>query len=281
MPETRQQRRARERSGERQEVSSLLRERIERGDEVVVGASIAFIAVGLALAMTTVSYFSFGIVIATIGIVCLLIYWYIKLQRIWSLLFILAAAIIVIIVLLKGAPLLMSAVALEGDFAQGTVVGGVEWQDNYSEVRLVMDNPQYWSYSNISIIIRANLPIAKVGSLSPLSQCSYTMDKGPFFAAELKILGDKGSTIPLLTPEAKGTMADQYKIICDKLIGHNSLELVIAIVPGLFQKQRETASWLSIMVEYEAFGRSFREPRHFCFEAPPLQCKFVDPIIVP
>lgn len=103
--------------------------------------------------------------------------------------------------------------------------------------------------------------------------------QGSLIAPELNITRKDGSreTLPLFTPEAKGTMGDQYEISCDRILGHNKLELIIAIVPGLFQKQRETASWLSVIADYEAFGRSFREPRHFCFKD--NKCSFVDPVV--
>jgi hypothetical protein len=219
------------------------KERNKLSSEVIVGVPIAFIAIGFAMAMTTVSYFSFGIVIATMGVVWLLVYWYIAIQTVGALLSILAAGVVIILFLMKLAPLVMSSFALEDDFEQGTVIGGIDWQNNYSEIRLNLDNPQYLAYENISLLIMANLPIANVGSLSTLSKCTYKLYTGQIIAPELKILGKDGSTIPLLTPESKGTMADQYQIFCDRALGRNNLELIIATVPGLFRKQRETASW--------------------------------------
>jgi hypothetical protein len=255
-------------------------ERLRRSSEVVVGIPIAFVGFGLTLAMATVSYFSIGIIIAIAGIIWLLVYWSTKIRTMGSLISILSAAVVVLLLLLRGAPLLISAFAQEGDFEEGTVIGGIEWQNNYSEIRLNLDNPQYWPYTNIAIIIRSDLPIAKVGALSPHSQCTSASDfPVNIVAPELKITGKKGSreTLPLFTPESPGVISDQYKILCNKISGKSNLELLIAVVPGLFQKHRETAYWLSVVAEYEAFGKFIRQPRHLCFKEAD-GCTFVDPL---
>lgn len=72
-------------------------ERAKRSSEVAIGVPIAFIAIGLALATTTVSYFLFGVVTATIGLIWLLIYWFTNyIHGIGALLSILAATALVI-----------------------------------------------------------------------------------------------------------------------------------------------------------------------------------------
>ena len=178
-------------------------ERLRRSSEVVVGIPIAFVGFGLTLAMATVSYFSIGNHNRNRGyhmVAGLLVYQNTN-NGFAHINFI--GRFVVLLLLLRGAPLLISAFAQEGDFEEGTVIGGIEWQNNYSEICLNLDNPQYWPYTNIAIIIRSDLPIAKVGALSPHSQCTSASDfPVNIVAPELKMTGKKGSreTLLLFTP---------------------------------------------------------------------------------
>jgi hypothetical protein len=172
------------------------------------------------------------------------------------------------LIVMRGAPIRISAFPLDGNYEGGIPIGGIVWKDNYSDVRLSIDNDSYWTYANIDIIIKTNVLIAHVGSASPLTSCTSSVDFGGvnIAGAEMHVTKDGLSeSVPLFTPEAKDTYGTQYRILCDKIVGGNNLDLIIAVVPGMFKKQREKASWISATVKVDTLGREFEKAIRVCF----------------
>jgi hypothetical protein len=144
------------------------------------------------------------------------------------------------------APLEIDATIDGVDYPNGTEVHGLKWDESYSGARLFITNQSDRSYSELEIYIRTNLLIRDI-VFSNSNRVSRVWT--PVHIAGLAIIDPKtGKNAAHSKPFGTG-----FKINCDKLIDHETLEIIVAIVG---ERPAEKPQWLSATADYIAFGRS-------------------------
>ena len=254
-------------SGERDSVFRLW--------SVALGLPAATYGTGLAV---LTFHFWLGVVIAYAASIWFLVDWLVVSQKesTYSRLYVMsipiASALLVTWIAFRPAPMDINALALKVNYRDDTTIAGIKWKDKYSDMRVTLRDDADDPYINIVIILRTDLLIANVGLLSQLSQCQWA----PHFpgvvlsGASVTISGidKKGDiSIPIFTPEDGPIAATQYKISCDKILPHDNMELIVALEPPPMSGtiERKSPSWVSITVEYDAYGRSHEKGVHECF----------------
>jgi hypothetical protein len=183
------------------------------------------------------------------------------------------AALLVSWIAFRPAPIDIRAISLDGNYSDDTVIAGIKWKSKYSDARVILGNETSDQYTNIVLTLRTKLIIVTVGSLSPLSQCQSAPDLPgvSLNGASIVVHGKDGDTsIPMFTPENGPIAATQYKVFCDKILSNERIELVVATESDLLsgkKAERSKPSWMSVDVEYDAYGRTHSKPAELCFAA--------------
>jgi hypothetical protein len=245
--------------------------------EWLVALGVPGVAYGAGFAVLSF-HFWLGIAIAYLAAALFLIDWLVVSQRKRAgtrclvALVPIAATALVTWIGFRPAPINISATTAENNYGDETTIAGVKWKPAYADLRMIITNDTTENYTNLVVVVRTDLMIANVGALSPLSQCQQEAYMGGMVisGASVAIKGANGPddhVIPLMTGDGSPTAATEYKISCDKILGRDHLELVIAVTSQLFQKHhaRKNPSWLSWDIQYDAYGRSHSANNNKCF----------------
>lgn len=153
----------------------------------------------------------------------------------------------------RPAPLELTALSMPGGYAKGALLAGIQWESQFSEARILIENRSDTSYTEIKGSLRTDLTIAAMGSLNKVSNCHFqsTLPGVEIAAPTVSRLGKDGNieeTTPLVL-----NLATVYQLYCDRLNAHDKIELVLALSAP---KPRTPAHWVSADVEYDAFSRT-------------------------
>ncbi len=201
-----------------------------------------------------------GAWIAAAGIVWLLLDWSffstgLSLTiRILGALVTIAIAAVLGWVVFRPAPLTISSILMSEKFADGVEIAGIKWKKEYSGFRTVLRNDSNFQYTNIEFMIRIDVLIAGIGFNTKFSQCDAEPTLGPIEISGASIsFPDKSGNMtatPLNFP-----LSNMYKIVCDKLLPHDPMEIVIATRRDLVKGGFDAASAVAMRGSFEAFLR--------------------------
>jgi hypothetical protein len=161
------------------------------------------------------------------------------------------------------------------DYGSGFVddsgkVGDVPWKNDYHDVRISIGNNSNQDYTDISVWVSTDPNIAHVGrfdkcldgSVGPAYHFGPTVVRGPD-GTVIQSNAEGPTHIPF--PGAPGYFASSFgsyspiwKIHCDKIKRHDSIDFVIAVVHlekktyNLLPPQKP--SWVEAYFEYESMG---------------------------
>ena len=181
----------------------------------------------------------------------------------------LLAAAFIVYVSLRTAPLELSASLREGDYPDGYKVGDIVWDKSFSDIRVDIEDMSQEAYSNVDILIRTDISIAKVWIKQNFSNCTAK----PFVAATLGSMMIKAPneshvvTVPNSEDPASILMTPVFKVHCEKIFPKERIELVIAAL--VFGGQRVKPKWVSGSITYEGLLQSRTAPPFAkCFDVP-------------
>jgi hypothetical protein len=216
-------------------------------------------------------HFLIGILITALGAISFLIdwLWFARKEhwrrQVFVALLPCAALMLPVWLWFRPAPLGVFVFRMDENYTDGQMVGGIKWRSDYGEVRVFLQNESGSQYTNIGAVILTDVLIAQIGFLNEFSQCKASYySKVPIGGAGIK--PESGTTIPLF--ESGPVTATEYRIYCDKLLPGDKLESVIALVKGPLQNRyKARPSWISIDIEYDAFGRTRTIPIRQCLNS--------------
>jgi len=205
--------------------------------------------------------FTLGTCVAYAGIAWLLFDWWhfseelIPKLRLLGTISTITIALIITWVVFRPAPLTISLLPINENYAEGTDLAGIKWSSKYSGFRVVLRNDADFQYTNIEFLIRTDVMIAAVGFNAKFSQC----------AAKPTLIGADISGVSIGVPDKDGStkaipldlsLANVYKIFCDKILAHDPLEIVVATRRNLVTGGFDAASAVAIRGAFEGFLRS-------------------------
>jgi hypothetical protein len=127
----------------------------------------------------------------------------------------------------------ITSIATNLSSAKRTLHGGIEWQDGWSELRVMINNPGPFSIQNVDLsIMTRNSLILAMEQLSDVHNCEMKAvgsrpDNGIWLQNPDGTKGiwlslkDMMRELPVLTP--------RWSVYCPRLIGNTELELILAV----------------------------------------------------
>jgi hypothetical protein len=124
-------------------------------------------------------------------------------------------------------------------YAEGTSHAGIDWKNGYSDVRLMIKNPEP-SIQNLDLSLQMDKSIIfQMGQLSTVPGCEFNAVD---FPADLgaRINTANGGNIFLslkdtirmaMKPSSLRNLTHEWRMYCPRLIGHGELELILAVPP--------------------------------------------------
>jgi hypothetical protein len=112
------------------------------------------------------------------------------------------------------------------DYREGAHISGINWEQGYSHIEIVVRNESDVTYENLSIIFQIDRLIRAVTVVSPLNVC------------RIAPLGDSGATFAVASGQvmpAEGEIelySDASRLVCDKFVARSDIKLVMATIEG-------------------------------------------------
>jgi hypothetical protein len=265
--ETRQQRRARERrDGVVRGTTSATPPAIEKSSirawHIAVGIPMGFVAFGLGLtAIAGPAFFLLGITFAYAGIAWLLFDWWFFSKdlalrtRLIGTTGTLVIGLAISWVAFRPAPLDTSFSRIIENYSEGTDIGGIKWKSKYAGFRLFLRNDSEFQYTNINFQIRTDVLIAGIGFITKFSQCAAKANIPGLSIGGVSIgLSDKQGKTSYTPMEL--TEGDIFKVICDKLLPHDPLEIIVATRQHILESGFPEAAAVTVRGSFDGFGQS-------------------------
>lgn len=138
-------------------------------------------------------------------------------------------------VVFVSVPMKAAAVLSQAEYPPGSIVGGIKWDPEVSDLRLFLENPTNKNYESVDLIFEFSLPvivgISYPGSLSGVSLIGDVtkeqIDIGGVIARRPELILDSQGRKVSLPPVQLAT--SQYRCRIDRLPGKTAAEIVIAI----------------------------------------------------
>lgn len=129
------------------------------------------------------------------------------------------------IVFVEG-PLPVSAFVTDGEYPTGTVIAGISWKPQFTELTVDIDNPKDRAYKDLNLVIRPTEAVAAIAQTTSVSDVSFE-DKNGLSAQILDLDPRTGSSkaIPLVLLATDAG----YRLRCGRLPAHTHLKIVMAL----------------------------------------------------
>jgi hypothetical protein len=244
-----------------------------------IGLGLPALAAGLGMTLTGYTNFWIGIGIAAIAMAVLTVEWYsVSRQFRWwyqvigyTVVVVVAAWLLYII--FRPIGINIAFLDIPNTFPDGTLVDGITWKKDYRELRLIIENNNDSDqFANVSFLIRTNITIAAMGFNARFGHCDAETTLYPAIRVSSPIMtrlapGQEPISLPLSL-----TMGTTFKVFCDRIIGGEQAEIVLATVNSPTSPLPSHAEWAAINGSFDALGRS--RTLHFsqCFVS---QCQNV------
>lgn len=125
-------------------------------------------------------------------------------------------------------PLDMLSRNLDADYPDGTVIGGIQWNQKYADLRVTLSNGTDYDYTDLNLLLKPKEPITDAAQVvTDLPGVSIVRESEKSF--ELKHL--RPSTHQVWeVPTALFASTGGYRVTCDRLPAGEQIEIVLASV---------------------------------------------------
>ncbi len=136
-------------------------------------------------------------------------------------------------------PLEIAAIENNGQHPDGTVISGINWRPEFSELDIRLTNPTTRGYDDLDVLLRADSPIAAIAQQSDLPSVSFEVNNNVRVTAMLKEANSTNTkVIPLVLVASDGG----YRIRCPRVPPEAVLDIVLAIAEIKWNPQPATDS---------------------------------------
>jgi len=115
-------------------------------------------------------------------------------------------------------------------YGDGTVFGGIKWQSNYVDVRLIVTNAANVSLDNIDMRVQLDTSLAAVSQLTTIPGVSIDSDQGPVIPLTLEGVDPAGKPVALPFAPTGLQISPIYRIFCKQLPANRYIHLTLASV---------------------------------------------------
>ena len=171
-------------------------------------------------------------------------------------------------------PLTIEADAREGNYEKGTTLGGVEWNDALSDLRVTLNNNTNDTYEDVVILLWTDIYISDIGYIDKNNNgCSLFMPWEP--SNQITVILKSGKTIPGIAGN-NGDVSPFYIIKCDTVKkSHSPIRLVAAMLnlnpviggkwPTTLGAPRRRPRWAAVVASYWARYHKRTTEKLYCF----------------
>ena len=144
-----------------------------------------------------------------------------------------------------------------GNYEVGRDIYGLKWQDNFSELSIVIPKNRLNDFTNLNMLVRTDKMIAGIGMHAGASSCGYDqwfpVTVSPMY---FNLFGlERPVAKPSLKP-GKSQPNPVYYIHCERLSAMSDLDIRLAIVDGPLSKEKVLPEWAKLWI---SVGAGYRE----------------------
>lgn len=123
-------------------------------------------------------------------------------------------------------PINLFAMANDGNYPNGTKIGGIAWSTRFVDLRIVLRNETESDYDDLDFTLQPDRPVAEIGQISNLPNVSFSPLADPTYSVVfVEGATKKQTTIPLVLVASDGG----YRMRCALLPHKGKLEIVAAV----------------------------------------------------
>ncbi|MGH7182628.1 MAG: hypothetical protein ACREJN_11710 [Nitrospiraceae bacterium] len=126
--------------------------------------------------------------------------------------------------------------AADVEHQPGTSIAGIPWRPEFTKLEVIIRNPTTSNYSDLDLIIRPDMAVAKIAQLTDIQGLSLEDKYGvktTIVQGEVQGQGHRQTEIPLVLHATNAG----YRVRCEKLPGKTGIRLILAVV-GIRQPRR-------------------------------------------
>jgi hypothetical protein len=174
------------------------------------------------------------------------------------------------------ASFLVYASADIADYAPDTRLGDILWKGEYTHVQINLADQESEDLSDVDLEISMDMSIAAIGQKTNFPDIViFPSVADPLGPGSITLVGKDGTKRTVPTVPAGIVTAPVYRIRCNKIFGHSTVQLVVASVvpntmtPGVeYRSQyapKRLPKWLNVKGSYKVGLRTLIVDRHLEF----------------
>ena len=155
----------------------------------------------------------------------------------------------------------------------GADIDGIKWEEIFSGARVNIVNEEDSVYSNVDIILQADMLIWEYRIISKINECKGSIG-GMFSDMTMRLSGNYGNSHEFTMPSAP-SKSSIIRIHCDKLLSKSGIDVLLAFVTINRTPSRESPSmmlprsdpkWVDAKIDIEFGGNAWEKYKVRCFD---------------
>lgn len=194
-------------------------------------AGFASLFLGGASMITAPEYYWLAVGLINIGFIFFVIGAYREQwERVWVRWLLIGLILVVMVVfhwlwVFIDLPLEVASVTIDAEHPQGSSIAGIQWRPEFTELQVFIGNPSTSNYYDIDVIVRPDLPVAKIAQRTDIPGISLE-DRHGSTTTLVRVEGAQKTTVPLVLLATDSG----YRVRCEKLSARTTMQLVLAVV---------------------------------------------------
>jgi hypothetical protein len=168
------------------------------------------------------------------------------------------------------AAMTVAAYPTLGNYAPGTNVGGLVWQDHFEDMRVHLVNDTDYDFRDVDVSLTSDLWVAGISRIDNVCQGMqlFQEDVNGKRVPEMWLNGtnDKGKPEDIPITGAIQMSPSGTGVICDKFPHHSTISLVVALMainrginggpPATLFAPKRLPNWAKVNGDYRALGKT-------------------------
>lgn len=155
-------------------------------------------------------------------------------------------------------PLEFTSVAIDSEHQEGTSIAGISWHPKFTELQVFITNPSKSNYSDIDVIVRPDMPVAKVAQRTDFQGVSL-QDRHGATTNLIRVNGHEKATVPLTLLAIDAG----YRVRVEKLLAKTSIHLTFAVVN--IRSAKKPASPSEAFTEKHQLIMNYEDGTHYWY----------------
>jgi hypothetical protein len=120
----------------------------------------------------------------------------------------------------------LSGVFIDAEYPNGTVLSGINWRPEFTELKIHINNPSSRPYTTLSLLFVPSVPVAAINQATNVPHCFFQTNR--MFSAN-QIAMNLGSGARVANPLVLIGTNDGYRLNCETLPAKTTLTVMMAL----------------------------------------------------